>query len=56
MIDFPPRDSPAWYDWSERAAIREFEGGYSRAEAERLAREDLCKREKTGEILPQESS
>jgi hypothetical protein len=34
-------DTPAWYDWSERAAIREFEGGYTRGEAERLASLDL---------------
>ena len=40
-FSYPPRDSPAWYDWSERAAIREFEGGHSREEAERLAYLDL---------------
>lgn len=39
--NYPPRDSPAWHDWSERAAIREFDGGYSRKEAERLAYLDL---------------
>lgn len=28
--------------WSERAAIREYLGGFERAEAERLAVEDAC--------------
>jgi hypothetical protein len=29
--------------WSERAAIREYDGGYPRAEAERLATEDVLR-------------
>jgi hypothetical protein len=29
------------YDWEERAAIREFDGGFSRYEAEQLAAQDL---------------
>lgn len=28
-------------EWGERAAMREYEGGYSRAEAERLALADV---------------
>ena len=32
-----------WYDWSERATIREFCGGMDREEAERKAMEDLRK-------------
>lgn len=28
-------------EWEERAAIREYDGGYSREESERLALEDL---------------
>lgn len=35
----------AWplYDlWAERAAIREFDGGYPRPEAERLAYVEVC--------------
>ena len=34
-----PLDITEWF--LERAAIREYEGGYSRAEAERLALEDI---------------
>jgi hypothetical protein len=30
-------------DWEERAAIMEYDGGLSRADAERLAREDMEK-------------
>jgi hypothetical protein len=30
-------------EFQERAAIYEFDGGYSRAEAERLAREEIGK-------------
>lgn len=29
------------YEWEERAAILEFEAGYSRADAERIAREQI---------------
>ena len=28
-------------NWNERAAIREYDGGYTREEAERLATEDM---------------
>ena len=41
MNPYPDRDTPAWYDWSERAALREYSGGYSRAEAEHLAYLDI---------------
>lgn len=42
-----PGNRPAWetdqaaFDFEERAAIREYEGGLPRAAAERLARFDL---------------
>lgn len=39
----PSRDCAEWFArFEERAAIREYEGGFDRAEAERLAREDLA--------------
>jgi hypothetical protein len=33
-----------WYDWEERAAIMEYDGGLSRADAERSASELLRRR------------
>lgn len=45
----PKRDTDDWYEWSERAAIRELDGGLSREEAERLALEDLKRCQKRRE-------
>jgi hypothetical protein len=48
-------DDTAWWRdlFEERAAIRQFDGGYSRAEAERLAWEDLeyCRHRFSGERI-----
>ncbi len=35
-------------EWTERAAIREFEGGQSRADAERDALDDVRQRQRRG--------
>jgi hypothetical protein len=48
-------EDPAWWrdQLEERAAIRQFDGGFSRAEAERLAWEDLqhCRHRLCGERI-----
>ena len=52
MIDIPDRNTDDWYHWSERAAIREFDGDMDRETAETLATEDLERwRETTTDYL-----
>lgn len=49
LVDQPPSAVAApqttadddWAEWEERAAIREYDGGMSRVEAERLTRLEL---------------
>lgn len=42
QIKSPDDLAPNWLDeWKERASIMEFEGGFPRPEAERLALEDV---------------
>jgi hypothetical protein len=43
----PPELEPTSYEFEERAAIHEFDGGLPRAEAERLARMEQQRQEET---------
>jgi hypothetical protein len=38
---FPPSEDEVWVAFEERAAILEYDGGFSRDEAERMARTEI---------------